>query len=597
VTAPPLERGGRWWLCAAVASVAIGANILVWAFVRRERTLHSWDALQYWNLAAELSGALRRDPLLALGQVLGSLRTDDYNLLPALPPALLMTVLGTSRLTYLLCLTNLYVLPAILCMALLARRIARQLRVAPATPIVAALYLGLCPALWMGVLQGCPDVGGLLLVCPALGLLLDRPLRDQPHRSLALLGLLLALLVLFRRWYGYWVASFLAIAAADTLWATWRGDRRWRAWTSSLGRLLLLAASLAAVLLVAAWPQPRTMLITDYAAQYVAYRPRGGGGGSLAANLRKLWCVYGGAVSLGVLGALLWGFVRRARRRVTLVVGSQLLLALVLFARTNDLGSPQHQCLVLASMVVLLTLSINDGLASGSGVARRAAAVGAGGLVLLGGLGTLWVFWPPVERDCATPCPAPTTCAQRVWNGIVSGACFRPQRRGDIAELERLVAALPPLLAPADRLYVLASGTLFNGEMVRLAHLSLGPAVDLSRRTARTHEVDRRDGFPSRLLDTDLVLVADPVQLHLRAEEQSVVSIPAGHLLSGRGVGAAFDRLSPLFRLAHGVRVHLFRRRRAPTPAEIQVLSEELRQAHPDTPFVYQPPGGHVARP
>jgi len=86
-----------------------------------------------------------------------------------------------------------------------------------------------------------------------------------------------------------------------------------------------------------------------------------------------------------------------------------------------------------------------------------------------------------------------------------------------------------------------------------------------------------------------VVLVGEPLQVHLRAEEQRVVTEPAESFLEGTDIAGAFRRLPEEFVLQGGVRVHIFVRQRPNTMQEIEALSERLRAAYPDRPEIYAP--------
>lgn len=58
---------------------------------------------------------------------------------------------------------------------------------------------------------------------------------------------------------------------------------------------------------------------------------------------------------------------------------------------------------------------------------------------------------------------------------------------------------------------------------------------------------------PKQFLSATHVVVADPVQFHLRPEDQRVVGILGEDILSGKGIGASFERLPYEFSLDNNV--------------------------------------------
>jgi hypothetical protein len=557
--AGPAPRDRRLW--AAILAVAVLANLLALSFVRQERVLYFGENLRDWELAARLATSFRQDPLLAVGEVLASLRTQDGSLLAAAPIALLLLVLGSSRLAYVLCATNLYLVPALAVLLVLFWRIAQPRR---RVIVVAALLVGLQPLAWAALLRGLPDIGGVFLVGLALLRYLGRPWREQTISAVVGLGLVLAVLVLYRGWYGHWVAAFLIVTAVDALVTGWRGGRG--ALGPTVVRLLVLAGTACGVLAVVAWPVMRDLFLRRTAT-------------SLGAGLRSL-VDQAGAFQLGLaLAALAWGALRPRRRRVVLVLGAQAVVALLLFCSGRTPGlSGENALLVLPHLVVLALLLVDDWLAA-VGELRRLAATAAVSLVcFLSTLSFLSVLGPPREA-VAGP-----------WAPLMPRLRVRPLIRSDLDELARLIATLEGLArSPVDSIYLLADGHQLNPRLLQAAELSLHRRFPVLDRFEPTHSVDLRDGFPSRLLRATLVVTTDPPQIHLPPSQQQVILLPARQLLEGRGVGVAYERLPVTFRIEHGYHAVIFRRRRVPRPEEVQVLSEELKRVYPHSPHVTTP--------
>jgi hypothetical protein len=235
--------------------------------------------------------------------------------------------------------------------------------------------------------------------------------------------------------------------------------------------------------------------------------------------------------------------------------------------------SPQHWYLYDAQILLLVGLAVDrvQRLLAGR---TRAAAVSA--LVMLGAVATAWVYLP-VERL-----------------GMRAGAALpepiRPTVRRDLREVDRLLTYLDHRCeVGAGPIYVVASSRVLSDQVLSFANLSLGTDHPSVRQVLSASHVDRRDGFPIALLAASTVVVADPVQVHLRPEDQQVVVAPARSFLDGTDVARAFARMYPTFELDGGVRVSVFNRERGHTSAEIAGLSEKLRRRYPERPEIFSP--------
>jgi hypothetical protein len=187
--------------------------------------------------------------------------------------------------------------------------------------------------------------------------------------------------------------------------------------------------------------------------------------------------------------------------------------------------------------------------------------------------------------------PSDTKVARPSSIGIISQDYRPPLVRLDLDEFIRLAEYIGSILgeAPADaKFYVLAGSQTLNAEHFGNISASTGTDFGLADRVLSTAVVDKRDGFPEQILHAQLVVTSDPVQLSRRPSDQQVIRIPAEGMLTGRHVGAAFERMPVTFKLDDSVEVFVFRRTRANSQAEIDELSEELKHFYPDRPYIYE---------
>jgi hypothetical protein len=170
-----------------------------------------------------------------------------------------------------------------------------------------------------------------------------------------------------------------------------------------------------------------------------------------------------------------------------------------------------------------------------------------------------------------------------------TGRC-NPLIRHDLVEMRRLLTTLERYDSQAGgTVYVLASSGILNSALLWASNLSLDTNYQVTGRILRTADVDRRDGFPQQLLNAEYVLVAVPIQYHLKPEDQRMIELPAEALLMRKNIGNAFDRLADSFLLDDQVKVYLFRRVRQITKAELDELEGECKRVYTDTPNICIP--------
>lgn len=556
---------GRW-LAVAAALLLATCGLAGW-YVASERTLHKDDHIAYWSLSADLARMARHEPAGAAAAVVRSVPERELNLLPAAPVAAGMLAAGSSRSAYVLLVMALYAVPAVLAVAwLVATAVGTPAAVRVAPVATAALVLWL-PALFQPVLLGYLDAGGMALAALAwVGYL--RAADGAPGwRGWAVAGGgAAALAALFRRWYGIGTAGFLAAVAVDGVVRAVAARRGGRAAAGAPAAVTVGTAVFA--LLAMAAPRLATIASADYHDAFAAWN-RTSAAGDLVAALDRFGVLP--VMVLLILGG--WALSGGARRAV-LLLGLQSAVAWVLFHRIQD-PSPQHWYLWLPWLLAAAAAGL-------AGVAVRLRPVVARGLavaVLAGGV--------VVSAAAVVAGPGPSTGRP----GLLGDVRLQPVVRGDLGEIRRLLDVLDGRLRERPGpVYVLAAAGPVTDTSLGLANLSLGGSWIAPRWIVGSAHVDRRDGFPDRLLAARYVVLPMPVQAPRPPVHHRVVVEPAAQIVAGTGVGAAFRPAPERFQLDDGVVVALWERLRPHAVAEVATLEDALRTWYPDRPSVWQAP-------
>lgn len=562
--------GNRILIASQWIIIAVFANIFAASFVLKERYIYFWDLAEYWHDTSLMVYMFRRAPLGAISKLLYSVRHYDYNYLPTIPLTVPMSIFGESRLVYVLSIVNIYALPAAFVLTAATKAIAKSagLQHAEALYYVVPVVLLTLPAFWVPTLRGYPDVGGLVLVGAVLFFYFNKRPRTLKAREAIVCGVLLALLLLFRRWYGFWAVSFIMLLPVDAAFELWNGcpfdfEACWKTYRPTI----LVVLSFGVALICIAWPLVVHMITTPYRDIYSAYRASTG----LLESLRDAGRFYLGtlvcfafAVSVTLLAA------SQSVRRLCVFLLAQLMLILILFERIQGFAW-QHFYLLIPTIVIFLSLALVV-------IANMSSwlAVPMYSFVSIMAFGPVFsLYFGPLSHF-----------SQEI---AAAGRCF-PLIRYDLPEIRRLLGILEDYDSrTGGTVYVLASSQIINSALLWEANLSLNTNYQVTGKILRTAEVDRRDGFPWQLLNAQYVLVAVPIQYHLRREEQRMVELPAEALLMGRNIGDAFERLAESFVLEGDVRVYVFRKVRSITEKELSDLEGECKRVYPDAPDICIP--------
>jgi hypothetical protein len=583
---------------AALVAVVLAAAALAALYVSSERAFYYWDHASYQDMTLAKTAALRvtpwgRSPGEFAHAVLGVLRgirdstAADYNDLHTLPLVPLVLAFGSSRIAYVVGLAVLYTVPLAMAVGAVATQLAPARRRRAFWAGAGATLL--LPATWMPALDGYPDAGGATLVVAAAYTALRDRTAPRWWRPL-LIGACLAMAVLFRRHFVYAGIAFFATAALTAL-----ADAIARARLAgvrpalpTLGRatLRLTAAGVAtlAVLWVVGAPFVRRVLGTSFRVLYASYEV------APLVSLAHFQRYYGWvALLLAATGLAL------AARRPGPTRGA------ALFAAVAVAWGAAQWALVVRQLGVHYTLHFTPWVALGlaalgcaawdelRGRARAAAAGAAGAYAAVNAAAALTAF--------------PLTSAahgEAVAGGFLALRAA-PRVRSDYAEVARLVDYLRAVSAPTDPIHVAASSGALSDDLLWHADRALHERVDQLPAGAFWTSpglgivnwapfADSRDAYPlERLLAARFVVVATPLQYHMRPEEQDVVRVVVDAFSDGWELRDDFAPLPAAFTLGNGARVRVWRRVHATTPGTaVRTLARMRREIGPR-------PGGQLA--
>lgn len=534
----PMPRG------TVFLAVALVVNIITALYCTGTATVYYWDTNIYWSSSTMLAGQS-----LGLGQlrlVVESVITQEYNYLLSFPLSLVMRVLGTNRYVFLFATVNLYVLPALLGMLVLGRR----------SKYGGILLCCATPMLLYTALTGFVDVAAAGAGIWAFLIYTDES-RPQAARGI-LTGGLLTLVFLLRRYFFFFtvsfgIAAFLALLIRRSQWKSFLTMA-----VTGVGFSLFFGQSFVV----------SQVLSANYADTYSAYDQ------GRWIDLVMLCRYYGYVMMAVALVCVVFLLLRSKSRYGALLCLCQPVLCLFLFTRIQSHGQ-QHLLLYLPAFCFAL----------------------AGGMELLPERRS--VRWVPCALALCTlgssflPRPQPSHPSEIAVPDPLPAFTYVPGQRTDLAQLVALRVYVDSLSAEEQKTAaVLASSFTFNSSIYDNTLRSLnipqsgGPATSIIYFAT----VDKRDGFSWNALTADYLIVADPVQTHLGADNQHILTVLAQPVLDGTGIGTAYRQLDQSFPLEDGVTVYVYERTRDITREEYQAISDTLVSLYPDYAQQYRPP-------
>ncbi len=566
----------KWSMILSILIGTIAIALMVTWFVQEERTAHYWDFSNYWLICSAYADTLSQAPSYdAAEQLIESVRSSEYTLLPALAPSMLMQWFGDSRLSYELSVSVVYGGLIVFCCLVAIRKTATATNLITTwyTDLFATTLVVALPLIWAPTLRGYLDLGGVAIALFILGVTLSRPVSAFGWQSVVSIGIGLAMLTLFRRWYSFWVVAFFAAIGLEAAFLT-IGSLREKASRTTILRLWtpIIAMGLIAlgIVLSFAWQTVKRIATTNYADSYTAYKSLD----SSWVRLDYLLTDIGYGYFALFLVAAITLISSRETRRVGVFAIAMLVTIHCYFHRIQDTGW-HHRMLYAPSFLIVVGLAGVKWLQFGSGMKK----------VLVLSI----VLIPYVVFAVCTFAPqfSDFRLALRPFTPR-SPTC--PEVRSDIESLLELSTYLHNESVYRNTSFcVLASSAELNQTHVLTVHRSMGLVSPRPVRQRMVTELDKVNGFPQEFFECGIVAVANPVQIHMRSDEQQVIQLLANQLSTGTGLGAAFTHLPGRYEFVKGIAVTVYCRTRPYSTAEILDFQKELQRIYPDRPMIFQP--------
>lgn len=444
------------------------------------KTVYFWDDATYWDIGRMLA----EKPINAsfFKEVYSSVGTSDYNYFGAVPIALWMKVFGITRVSYIACIITLYLVPA----EIILYRIAASLSKAPKLAFVICVLI--MPSVVYLACIGFMDVGGVLigLACYYLYNKKTEPKREIINHII--LGVLLSVIMVYRRYFAFFSVAFLTAMAIDCI-----------LFKKSKRNFAITLVAAGAVLLVCFSGFLFNILLKDYGTLYSGYKY------NVMTDL-KLITRYFGVVFLvlALVGVPLLAIKKRDTACVFPII--QIMVCALMFISTQTHGQ-QHLLLYVPGLAMLVIFGVNA-------INKEWILVG---LCVVTAMNFISPFINRVQ---------PQNIQEIKGLAIAPSYSVKPKVREDVADILKVKQNLNLIIPKGKTCGVIASSFVVNSSILANVEASL------NRRTGREDnyiigmpEVDSRDFWRlSEMYESDYLLVASPPQTHLAEGEQTIIT-------------------------------------------------------------------------
>ena len=506
-------------------------NFLAVLYVKGGRAIFFWDDATYWDISRRMiSGEMSRGGFWQ--NVYNSIAAEDYNYIAALPTAAVMRVFGDSRLAYVLGLVNMYLLPSYVMVYILAKKISK------APKIATILTIMLLPCMAFLAFIGFVDIGALLICLIIYNLYYSRDGAAQGVWRYFIIGALLVLVMLWRRYFAFFAVSFVTAMIADCLLLR-------RKWYNAL--ITLLTTGVILGLFFSDFVVYK--LMADYGNLYAGYKF------SVGTDFRLITRYFGLIYAAALLiSSIAMGVVKKETRQI--FPWLQIVVCLVMFLSTQTHGQ-QHLLLYIPSLIILTLLSIRH-------ITKEWMLLGLGALALLH---AVYVYIPRSQ---------PHNIQEIKHVSLIPTFSMLPYNRTDTEEILALKQRLDTTVYEGDTLGVLASSFTLNEDILKNVEPSLGVKEIRDNYIVSLPQVDSRDYDLSALYTVNYILAAFPAQTHLAEGSQTVVTEAVRSFENYADIALSYEEIPECETSIDGMTIKLYHRVRNPLPSEIAEFEARL---------------------
>ncbi len=531
--------------------------LIIMAIMAKENYIYYWDLGSYWYKTLSFSETLFTSPYEAMKGLVGSINSDEYNILACAIIALPLKIFSNTYYSFIIINLCIFYIPNALLTAFVLNKIIDKYNLSNVSYVFTYFFCITFTIILFPLLDGYVDIIGMLPLVTLHLLVIDRDFKGVDIFKDLISGMSLLWVILLRRYYAYAIIGGVIF----TLFYWYIFPMRSRPFylkVKIIDTLIILAIPVSTLLLIFN-KFLKMSLFNNHFVAYSAYK---------TSTFMQQWgelFIYIGIFSTSflILGILV--NIRNQAVFLTLSFALELIITSTLFFRIQNMGA-QHYYIVSFPIC---------------------------SLVFLGSIGFLNIFSKKKLYRCFAKI---FVIGIIVGNFIISiglgksfksmlwvNRAYHPKVRYDIDVLKGLQNHLIELEDKGYRkIYCLGSSEILCSDI--LAKLD-APNMALPFALLHDSHVDLRDGFSTNFFDADIVLACDPVQYHLSHGQEVILQL--NKVMLEENQFSENYKLESSFTLDRNINVLVYTKQSPLTKNDIEYIGNIFEELYPDYPDLF----------
>lgn len=547
-----------------LAAISFMYIMCVYGLLARENYVYHWDYGAYWYSSLDVQNSLFTNFVTALLNMYHSVNTQEYNQFLAGIMAIPLKLLGSSYLTFVMLVTVMFLLPALVLLSVFIWQINKQYKIKGLSFVKIYLVVLSITVPLFPVLAGYIDAAALipLVLCYLLTSHIEYEKKVEWKKSF-LIGILLVMVLIMRRYFAYAVVGYVLYLFGYVLlkngFKNWKVGLKYKA-----ANVMVTGTTSLFILLLFFRGFTIQSLFNNHQVSYAAYNMHG------FAEKWKIFCLYFGLAVIFFAVCSVLGALKQQVISISLPMLFSLVAAMTLFFRIQDFGE-HHYYITVIPVITLAVLGYENlyGLAEKSKYKV--------GIVFLSSF---------LAGVCALNFGVSIGIFPRMGNDVLlTSRTYVPKVRNDTDSLQLMEQEFVRLDKQGYKgVYVLNSSGILNDDVFRKLN---APSMQKDYQLYYVAHVDLKDGFFTEFFDADVIVDCNPLQTHLPIEGQAVIA-QLHDIFQGEGEFKQKYKLLSTYPLDGGVEASIYVKQKELEKTDIQYVKELFVQRYGAYPELFQ---------
>lgn len=336
---------------SVIISCLVSIIVFTYFYVRNESPIYIFDYSGYFENFKYMGSLLSTSFKEFVKVMVSSIRSYDYNYSSVLLLMPFYFLVGSSRFSYILSLTIVYVFPSILLMTYCFLKIIGINKLSDKNELLYALFTILIvfmyTRIWSPTLRGLSDICGFVPIIISYILIRKRPLLEKQKAIYPIiLGLVVYLPFLFRRWYIYYIIGFFLSSLFLDLFEFFKYSKNTKTFWTAFKNYFIFGITIILLMLFCQLPLIRNILGQNYSEAYAGYQT------TFCGHLISFYNEFGLVIIILIMCGLILSLIRKKYYKESIFAIFNIIFFWILFGTVQNMGV--HHYLGISFWVMLL---------------------------------------------------------------------------------------------------------------------------------------------------------------------------------------------------------------------------------------------------